>query len=71
MTMISSVLAKELPFETNESTGVNGDRHTVAWLVKRRQALLESTLLRNSQLETHSKDEARRRRCESAPLSFE
>ena len=58
MTMISSMLVKTMPFETKESTGVNSNRHTVARLVKRRQALLESTLLRNSRLETHPDDEA-------------
>jgi hypothetical protein len=45
-----------MPGETKESTGVDDHLHTGAWLVKRRRALLESTPLRNSQLETHPDD---------------
>ena len=45
-----------MPLETKQSTSVNDHLHTVAWLVKRRRALLESTPLRNSQLETHPDD---------------
>jgi len=58
-----------MPFETNESSGVNESLHTVARPVKRRRALLESTPLRNSRLETHPDDEAGAPASESVPRS--
>ena len=69
MTMVSSQSLKRMPVETFESTVVNESLHTVARLVKRRRALLESTPPRNSRLETHPDDEAGASACGSAPPS--